>query len=175
MFLLLTAGIIIIAIVGRIYYRRHRKSQETIADYASVAIIRVELRPDLPQRRTNVHMESNGSDRCQLEEQPANEKSKDASRSSRFSCPTEVNVNEISSNAAEIGCDQSSMIGFDDDGYPVMQRTGGIYMDVLPPQTDPKVTTTVSESQVTKDQCSKQRCHQDTQCAESDGYSSLWP
>ncbi len=142
-FFLCASTIAFLSIAMRKCYtaKHHRESQVDIADYASVVIVPtaptvgVGLRPDLPQRRKEIHVEK---------------------------------------NVAYDEHNRTSMIGFDDDGYPIMQRTGE-YMDVLPPQTDPKGTATASEFQETKEHSSKQTKHnQDTEC-EDDGYPSLWP
>ncbi len=186
-FLLLTASILaFLGIAMRKYYtaKHHRKSQEDIADYASVPIapwptVGVDLRPDLPQRRKEIHVEKNVAyDKYQLEQQPANEAEKDGTRTSGLRCGTQVQGNEITSNVdtSETDCNRTSVIGFDDDGYPIMQRTGDIlYMDVLPPQTDPKDTATASEFQVTKEHSSKPKHNQDMECNDDDGYPSLCP
>ncbi len=183
-FLLSACTIAFLSIAMRKCYtaKHHPESQVDIADYASVVIVPtvgVDLRPDLPQRRKEIHVEKNVAyDKYQLEQQPANEAEKDGTKTSGLRCGTQVQGNEVTSNVdtSETDCNRTSMIGFDDDGYPIMQRTGdNLYMDVLPPQTDPKDTATASECQVTKEHSSKQTKHnQDTEC-EDDGYPSLWP
>ncbi len=162
-FILTANAIAFLSIAGRKHYKRRHRSQEVISDYASVIIVPVATRPDLPQR-IPMHTEKNvayGSH--QSGKQSANEDEKSATKISgvRWNVDTDP--------------DQASMIAFDDDGYPVMQRSGTLYMDVLPLQTYPKVIATASESQVTKEHCSKPRHPQDTEYNGNDGYPSLGP
>ncbi len=161
--------------------KHHRESQEDIADYASVAIVPTvgaDLRPDVPQRRKEIHMDVNAAyGKCQSGKEQANEAEQDSTRSSGLRCGAQVHVNEITStvHTCETDFNRTPMIGFDDDGYPIIHRTGDIlYMDVLPPQMDPAA---MSATRVSKEQCSKPKpqAHHHAECDEDDGYPRLWP
>ncbi len=89
-------------------------------------------------------MESNVAyDTGQLDK-PDGDRETDFTRNSGRGCATQVQANVIITNVytSESDGDRRSMISFDDEGYPKMQKTDDtLYLDVLP---NPTVTTTAS-------------------------------